>query len=66
MRHIGTPAATLAAQRLGAFADEIDGVEARHEVVRDADNDSGFAIAGYADGSVTWLVAAPASNLAFW
>src|SRR5215475_398738 len=37
LRHVGPPAATLAAERLGGDAHQIDCVEARSEVRRDAD-----------------------------
>src|SRR5262249_61147347 len=49
LRHIGPPAAALAAQRLGALADEIDCVESGHEVVGAAHNNAGLAILGDAD-----------------
>ena len=44
LRHIGPAAATLAAQRLGAFAHEVDGVEALDQIVGDADDDAGLAV----------------------
>src|SRR6185436_16505271 len=47
--HVGPPAAALAAQRLGALANEIDGVEAAGEVRRDADDDASLALIGDAD-----------------
>ena len=49
LRHVGPSAAAFAAERLGAFAHKIDGVVSRHEIVGDADDDAGLAIAGDAD-----------------
>src|SRR5215218_11522363 len=47
--HVGPPAAALAAQRLGALANEIDRVEAPSEIRRDADHDASLALFGDAD-----------------
>src|SRR6516225_6425820 len=49
LRHVGTSAAPFAAERLGAFADKIDGVKARHQIVGHADHDSGFAVTADTD-----------------
>src|SRR5205814_10249633 len=49
LRHVRPTAAALAAQRFGALADEIDGVEAAHQVRGDADHDAGLALLGDAD-----------------
>src|SRR5262249_39186812 len=42
-------AAALAAQRLGAFAGKIDGVESRYEIVGDTDHNSRLAVGTDAD-----------------
>ena len=44
LRHVGPAAAALAAERLGALAHQIDGVEARGEIGGDADDDAGLAV----------------------
>ena len=44
LRHVGPAAAALAAERLGALAHQVDRVEARREVVGDADHDAGLAV----------------------
>src|SRR5262249_10311677 len=49
LRHIRAPAATFAAERLGALAHQVDGGEARREVGGDADHDAGLAFLGDAD-----------------
>ena len=49
LRHVGPAAAALAAERLGALAHQIDGVEARGEIGGDADHDAGLAVVGDAD-----------------
>src|SRR5262245_54488886 len=49
LRHVGPAAAALAAQHFRALLDEIDRVEARREIVGDADRDAGLAVAGDAD-----------------
>src|SRR6185312_4883360 len=49
LRHVGTAAAALAAERLRTLLHEIDGVETRGQVVGHADDDAGLAVAGEAD-----------------
>ena len=49
LRHVGPPAAALAAERLGALAHQIDGVEPRREIGGHADHDAGLAVLGDAD-----------------
>ena len=44
LRHVGPAAAALAAERLGALAHQIDRVEARGQIVGDADHDAGLAV----------------------
>ena len=51
LRHVRPPAAAFAAERLGALAHQIDGVEAWNEIVGDSDDDAGFAILGNTDNS---------------
>src|SRR5262249_62276464 len=48
-RHIRPPAAAFAAERLGAFARQLDGGEATGQVRRDADHDARLALLGDAD-----------------
>src|SRR4029079_576079 len=45
---VGTPAAALAAQRLGAELDELDGVVGRRHVRCDTDGQIGLAVRGHA------------------
>src|SRR5262249_47256436 len=45
----GTAAATLAAERFGASAHQLDGRIARGEVLGDADDHAGLALTGHAD-----------------
>src|SRR5262249_60265411 len=49
LRHVRAPAAAFAAERLGTLAHQIDGGEARREVVGNADHDAGLALLGDAD-----------------
>src|SRR3954468_1683642 len=49
LRHVAAAAAALAAELLGAGAHEADGVDRRRQVVGDADDDAGLAVAGDAD-----------------
>src|ERR1700728_2178038 len=49
LRHIGPAAAAFAAQHLGGFADQLDGVEASDQIVGDADHDAGSPVIGNAD-----------------
>src|SRR5258707_9266331 len=51
LRHVGFPAAALAAQDLGGPAHQIDGREPRHEIRRHADDDAGLAVRGAGDKS---------------
>src|SRR5712671_1837493 len=46
LSHVGPTPATLAAQRLGAAAHQIDRVEAPHQIRRDADHEARLAVAG--------------------
>src|SRR5262249_42420641 len=48
LRHVGPPAAALAAERLGALAHELDRVEPVGEIGGDADNYAGLAVGRYA------------------
>ena len=49
LRHVGPAAATFAAEHIRGFADEIDGIKSRGEIIGDADDDAGFAIRRHAD-----------------
>src|SRR5712691_7043389 len=49
LRHVGTTAAALAAQRLGALFHEHDRIEARGQIGSDADHDTGPALLMYPD-----------------
>src|SRR3954447_19626475 len=49
LRHVGAPAAAFPAERRCCCLDEVDSIEARREVVGDADHDAGPAFAGDAD-----------------
>ena len=42
--HVGAAAAAFAAERRRGDANEIDGVEARSQIVGDADHDAGLAV----------------------
>src|SRR6266566_838037 len=44
LRHVRAPPAPFAAERLGAFAHQVDGGEAGGQVSRDADHDAGLAL----------------------
>ncbi len=49
LRHVGTSAAALAAERLGARLDEIDGAPCLDEIVGHADREARLAVLGDAD-----------------
>src|SRR5271169_4839327 len=44
LRHIGPAAAAFAAKRLGAFAHQVDSIEALDQIVGHADHDAGLAV----------------------
>ena len=49
MGHIGSTAATFAAQRIRSDLDEIDGAVGFHQIVGDADRETSLAVLGHAD-----------------
>ncbi len=56
LRHVGPPTAALAAERLGGHAHQVDRIEARDQIRRDADHDTGLAIVGVTEDGKAGVV----------